>query len=303
VFKTLHELDKNELDNIAFLIPQNEGSETDGQYSRLLRTKLDEEGFENVDIISPFEEDIISEDSEEIFHEICLSMLAGDIIWNAPSKSRDKYFNLIIDLIKEGQFDLEQLKILAQKIAEKLDKEIFGKNILAVGELNILFDELLDNYTFRTLEGKGNRVVYSPLSEVMWMMWKDYIIQNKNDKTFMIEQRLKKLKDNICDISKAMLNWSPFEAKQDDLILNTDRTLGYFSGAHGRYRQAKQLSKIHMIDGVITVASIYENTGIALEMLQKDFEDENTKPVLNLTFDGNKNENDLIKIESFMYYL
>ncbi len=303
IFKILHKLDKNELDNIAFLIPRNEGAETDGQYSRLLRTKLDEEGFESVDIISPFEEDIISENSEEIFHEICLSMLAGDIIWNAPSKSREKYFDLIIDLIKEGQFDLEQLIILAQKISEELDKEIFGKNILAVGELNILFDQLLNNYTFRNLESKGNRVVYSPLSEVMWMMWKDYTIQNKNDKTFMVEKRLKKLKENIDDVSRVMLNWGPFEAEQDDLIRNADKTLGYFSGAHGRYRQAKQLSKIHMIDGIITVASIYENTGIALEMLQKDFEDENTKPLLNLTFDGNKNENDLIKIESFMYYL
>jgi hypothetical protein len=66
---------------------------------------------------------------------------------------------------------------------------------------------------------------------------------------------------------------------------------------------AKQLSDPRGTDGVITATSIYENTGIVLGMLQKDFADQNTKPVLNLTFDGNKNENDRTKVESFLYYL
>lgn len=48
---------------------------------------------------------------------------------------------------------------------------------------------------------------------------------------------------------------------------------------------------------------MYENTGILLNMLHKSFNKENSKPVLNLTFDGNKNKNDETKIESFMYYL
>ena len=118
-----------------------------------------------------------------------------------------------------------------------------------------------------------------------------------------MEQRLQELKSNILLISEALSDWSPFEAEPEILIKTADRTLGYFSGASGRYRLAKQLVGSLRIDGVITAASIYENTAIALGMLQNDFADENTKPVLNLTFDGNKNENDLIKVESFMYYL
>jgi predicted CoA-substrate-specific enzyme activase len=302
VFTELHRIGKQNADPIAFLIPQNEGAEADGQYSRLLRTKLDEEGFETVDIISPFWEDVLCAD-EKYFHTVTLSLLAGDIIWSAPQKSREKHLSAMIELIRKEQFDLEHLKVIAQAISKELDEERFGKTILAVGELSILFDELLNNRTFRELENKGNRVVYSPLGEAMWMMWRDYADQNKNEKTPLMEQRLKELKSSILTISEALSEWSPFEAEPENLIQTADRTLGYFSGANGRYRMAKQLSDPRGTDGVITATSIYENTGIVLGMLQKDFADQNTKPVLNLTFDGNKNENDRTKVESFLYYL
>ena len=302
VFTTLNKRGRQEADHSALLIPQNEGTETDGQYSRMLRTKLDEEGFEDVDVVSPFLEDVLCED-EKTFHEISLGLLAGDVIWNAPRESRDKFLNTIADIIGKEQLDLEHIKQMAQAVSKELDKESFGKTILAVGEINILFDELLNNYTFRELEGKGHRVVYSPFSEAMWMMWKDYDDQNKNDRSPIMAQRLAEHQDNMLAVSEVLSGWTPFEAEPDGLMQNADGTLGYFAGAHGRYRQAKQLCKSHKFDGIITAASIYENTGIVLGMLQKGFEDENTKPVLNLTFDGTKNENDRIKVESFMYYL
>lgn len=238
-----------------------------------------------------------------IFEEICFTSLAGDMIWCAPQKSKERYLKTMIELIRNNKFHLDQLKAVAQAIATELNGESFEKTILAVGEFNILFDELLNNDTFKELERKGHRVLYSPFGEAMWMMWRDYVDQNKNNQSALMEQRLQELKNSIMAISEALSVWSPYENNADELIKIADRTLGYFSGAHGRYRQAKQLSASHKTDGVITAASIYENTGIVLGMLQKGFEDENTKPVLNLTFDGNKNENDLIKVDSFMYYL
>jgi hypothetical protein len=48
---------------------------------------------------------------------------------------------------------------------------------------------------------------------------------------------------------------------------------------------------------------MYENTGISLGILQNSFATGGLKPVLNLTFDGNKNENDETKVESFLYFL
>ena len=302
VFTTLKKLKNEDANHTAFLIPQNEGTETDGQYSRLLRTILDEEGYQNVDIVSPFWEDVLCKD-DQTFNEVTLCLFAGDIIWSTSQKSREKYLKTMLELIKENHFNLKQLKAIAQSITTELNKESFGKTIFAIGEFNILFDEILNNNTFKELEKKGHRVLYSPLGEAMWMMWRDYINQNKNNKTLLMEQRLLAIKNDIMTISNSLQNWSPYENDTDKLICVADRTLGYFSGAHGRYRQAKQLCVSNNTDGVITAASIYENTGIVLGMLQKGFEDENTKPILNLTFDGNKNENDQIKVDSFMYYL
>ncbi|MDD4844238.1 MAG: acyl-CoA dehydratase activase-related protein, partial [Anaerotignum sp.] len=300
VFTALNKADKP--DSVAFLIPQNEGAETDGQYGRLLRTKLDEEGFKEVNVVSPFLEDVLCGE-EESFNEVAFALLAGDIIWSAPQKSRKKHFEKILGLVREEKLDLENLVPIAREISKELQAESFRKTILAVGEISILFDELLNNGTFRELESKGHRVVYSPYSEAMWMLWKDYADQNKGEKTSLMEERLDTMKNNMLLVSRELGNWSPFEVEPKHLIQIADRTLGYYSGAHGRFRLAKQLGCSCSIDGVITAASIYENTAIALGMLQKDYADLNAKPVLNLTFDGNKNENDLIKVESFMYYL
>lgn len=216
IFEELNEIGKQEADNMVFLVPQNEGTETDGQYSRLLRTKLDEEGFANVGVLSPFWEDILGGD-ETAFNTISLCLLAGDIIWHAPYKSRGKHLHTLIELIRNERLDIKQLKLVAREISKELSGASFAKKVLAVGEFNILFDELLNSGIFRELENKGHRVVYSPFSEAMWMMWRDYADQN--------------------------------------------------------------------------------------HALQKGFENKQTKPALNLTFDGNENRNDKIKVESFMYYL
>lgn len=302
VFMTLEDVEKSNEKNIALFIPQNEGTEIDGQYSRLLRTKLDEEGFENIDIVSPFLEDVIYNDKSD-FDEVCLALLAGDLIWSTPQKSREKFLKIIIKKIHENLLNINQLNVIAKSISKEISKEKFEKSLLAVGELNIIYDELLNNFTFKDIERKGYRVIYSPLSETMWMMWRDYANQNKNDKSALVDERLNKFRIKIQSISQELSEWSPFETNIFDLVESADNTLGYFSGAHGRYRQAKQLSKLPKIDGIITVASIYENTGIVLGMLQKGFENKDTKPVLNLTFDGNKNENDKMKVESFIYYI
>lgn len=42
----------------AVFVPQNEGAEVDGQYSRFLRAKLDAEGFGDVAVASPYLEDL-----------------------------------------------------------------------------------------------------------------------------------------------------------------------------------------------------------------------------------------------------
>ncbi|MBN1881728.1 MAG: hypothetical protein JW885_06095 [Deltaproteobacteria bacterium] len=87
------------------------------------------------------------------------------------------------------------------------------------------------------------------------------------------------------------------------LVATTDGMVGYYAVVFGRYREAKILNELNGIDGIITVAPTYENTAISLGILHKGSEGDRTRPVLNVTFDGNRNENNRTKIETFVYYL
>jgi hypothetical protein len=48
---------------------------------------------------------------------------------------------------------------------------------------------------------------------------------------------------------------------------------------------------------------MYENTGISLGILLHGGSSETSIPLLQLTFDGTRNENDRTKVDSFLYYL
>ncbi len=300
VLKQLMELENNK-DNTAFYIPRTEGAEADGQYSRLLRTKLDEQGFKDAVIISPFIEDALlnsDEDIESMFYGI----LAGDIIRVSHSKSRDKYLEQILISIKNNSLNINKLKEISIQIYKELKNIKYKKRVFAAGETLILYSDFMNNFTFQNLEDNGYKINYSLLSESMWMIWKDFI-NNNDKKTHTFKQKLDAFKDCINTISDCLLDESPFEKNLENLITRADNSIGYYSGANGRYREAKILGEMNNIDGIITVSSMYENTGIALNILHKGFENGKSKPILNLTFDGNENENDKIKIESFIYYI
>lgn len=84
-------------------------------------------------------------------------------------------------------------------------------------------------------------------------------------------------------------------------MLEADGDLGYYAGAFGRYRGTKARGVLPGPDGIIFVTSMYENTGISLDILGNRAAGD--IPRLSLTFDGNPNANDRIKIESFIHYL
>ena len=300
-FKKLQHLEDRP-DGTAFFIPQTEGAEVDGQYHRLLRTKFDEEGFAHVDILAPFLEDALYQDADNV-QFLCLGVLAGDLVRIAPRKYRKKYLATIRSLIANQRFDIESLTQLAAIIYKDLCKTSYHKRIFASGEPLVLYNDFLNNSIFSAIEEQEHRIVYSPMSEALWMFWRDYLDQNENDLSPIARQRLNEWKDSLRTISDRLVDESPFEDDLDSLIAKADRTVGYYAGAFGRYRAAKLLADLPEIDGIITVTSAYENTGISLNILHKGFKGENAGPLLELTFDGNRNTHDESKIESFLYYL
>ncbi len=86
-------------------------------------------------------------------------------------------------------------------------------------------------------------------------------------------------------------------------MTKADETIGYYAGAFGRYRSVKPLGSLSKANGIISVTSMYENTGISLEILQKRRNGDGTLPMLTLTFDGNRNKADETKVESFLFYI
>lgn len=294
------EIENSEESNVSVLIPQNEGTETDGQYSRVLQTKLEEAGLKNVNIISPFTEDIFKLDATTM-NLVFLAFISGDIILAAPKESRDLYLGKIQQLITNKELSLEKLLRISEQIFNELKRSTFTKSILAIGEVFVIYNNYLNNNTFSTLEDNGYRILYTPLSETLWMFWQDYIDQNKLEYSEYASKQLQQFKEQIKTIARCLADMGPFEIELSKLPKLADRTVGYYSGAFGRFRQAKLLSHYTNTDGIITASSMYENTGIVMNILSKGFNI--TKPVLNLTFDGNKNENDDLKIESFIYYL
>ena len=286
--------------HMTFLIPRTEGAEVDGQYSRMLRMKLDEEGYADVDILSPFLEDLLNlEDSSA--RELFLGLIAGDVIRTIPWPSREKYLRRISSLIRNRSLSIDTLKAAAREICRETADRPWSKRLLAVGEPLVLYNDYMNDFVFKSIEDEGHRVLYAPFSEAMWMFQHDYTFQNGGTERHI--RLLEQFADDIRTISDRLGHESPFERNVESLVRIADKTVGYYSGAFGRFRGAKILGDLDRIDGIITAASAYENTGISLSILQRTFAPESQKPILDLTFDGNRNENDVTKLESFLYYL
>ena len=282
------------------LIPQTEGAELDGQYNRFVRTILDEEGLANIDMISPFVEDLVYQETKQQ-ESVFLMLLAGDLIRAAVSDKRETYLKDIKEMIRNYSLNIETLKTIASEISSEFKPESFKKTILAIGESMIIFNDALNNNVLKSIESKGYRVVYAPFSEYMWLLWRDHIDQCATDNKDSMLLKLEQFTNYISEINKCLSDCSPFDEKVNGLVERADNSLEYYAGAFGRYRKAKILGELGGIDGIITVASMYENTGILLNAVQKDTD--KRKPILNLTFDGNANENDDVRIETFLHYL
>ena len=103
-------------------------------------------------------------------------------------------------------------------------------------------------------------------------------------------------------LSDILGEYSHFEPDMEQTMKRADKVVGFYAGAFGRYRSVKPLGNLANAQGIISVAPMYENTGISLEILQRS-NGKNLLPILPLTFDGTRNDNDKTKTESFIHYL
>ncbi|MFW5501476.1 MULTISPECIES: acyl-CoA dehydratase activase [unclassified Maridesulfovibrio] len=286
----------------AVLIPQNEGAEVDGQYSRFMRCILDQEGLADVQLISPYMEELrLLDDKDASMLFLCL--LAGDLVLHTPPLLRDETLELVLRLISRGQLNIEKLESTARIVRETLARQDHDGAIMAIGEPLVLFKSLLNDDTFGRMEEHGRRVIYAPLSEYIWNLWYDYYNFNKVGSYSSLRSNIALFKEYMERISERLGEFSHYENSFGTLKKTADRGLGFYSGGFGRYRGAKIMDKILGVKGVISVTSMYENTGISLGILKDRLNDKPYAPTLFLTFDGNRNENNRLKVDSFLYNL
>ncbi|NDV23357.1 acyl-CoA dehydratase activase [Desulfovibrio sp. JC022] len=286
----------------AVLIPQNEGAEVDGQYSRFMRCVFDQEGLEDVQLISPFMEELrmLNDDDARM---LFLCLLAGDLVLHAPAESRSDTLEFLLRLASRGQLNIEKLESTARIIRESLALQDHEGAIMAIGEPLVLYKSALNDHIFKRLEEQDRRVIYAPLSEYVWNLWYDYYNFNKVDSHSSMRSNIALFKEYMERISERLGEFSHYESNFGSLKKTADRGLGYYSGGFGRYRGAKIMERVAGVKGVISVTSMYENTGISLGILKDRLDDKPYAPILSLTFDGNRNENNRLKVDSFLYNL
>jgi len=291
---------KNISTKTAFVIPQNEGSELDGQYARLTRTILDRYGFHDIRIFSPFREDF---PDLNISNEIFLSLLTGDIIMNAPYFMRSELLNNINKLIINNSYTESELLLLSAKIKIAIEETAVDKSILVIGEYPVLFSDFLNKGILKNLELMNIRILYQPMSEMLLSFWKHYAELNPEKISANYQKNISGFEELFKKIIVNSENIFSFDNSISKINKAADKTIPYFSGAFGRYRLGKALTAGSRTDGVMAVSSMYENTGVATGIIIKKILREKGIPYINLTFDGNVNETDSIKTDTFIYYL
>ncbi|QXM05326.1 acyl-CoA dehydratase activase [Crassaminicella indica] len=291
VFSQIKNIDKNS----SIWIPQTEGSETFGQYSRLLEQKIKLEGYYDIKVQSPFIEDLLED--KKYGMDFLLILIAGDIVMAANRDQRDAYLKRILNEIKNGTFNENSLIMIANNIYKQLSKEKYEKNIYALGELSVVFNPILNNYQLERLEHK-NKVYYQPISETMYFKWVDFLRKEKRKNLL-----LSKMKNIMNQVSKELGVYSPFDKNLDEMIKIADEKLPLYSGGNGRYRMVKSLRCSDNINGLLLLTSMYENTGTILKLLRDQDEKVMSVPSIELCFDGTLHSGNDEKIKNFIYYI
>jgi predicted nucleotide-binding protein (sugar kinase/HSP70/actin superfamily) len=287
---------------LAVLLPQNQGAEVDGQYARLVRAKLDELGRSDVAVLAPYMEDLAAL-SDGDARQLFLCLVAGDVILTAPPELRPPLLETALRAARGGALTPGVLDGLAVDAARAHGRDNGARTVFAVGDPLVLYNDLLNDDTFRRLENAGHHVARAPLAEALWLLWSDHLANDRPGDARRLASLLDELAALMGSAARALGDRSPYAPDLAALRATADATVGLYAGAFGRYREARALTPPPHADGLVTVTSMYENTGISLGILHKGFAPPDALPALHLTFDGLDTENDRTRTDSFLHYL
>lgn len=273
---------------LQLLLPSTEGAEADGQYDRVIRAVLDEEGAADAKLVAPILDQLpwSMPDPEGFF----LHLLAGDVAYAADQDDRQE----VLDGFLRDGVTFERVCAAARRAGDAAEggSRRARKTLALVGEWPLVYADQLTGGRWEGLERAGYRLVRMPLSEYLWFLWRD---------ARQPDELLAAFAAQMAEVHRSLGCASPFYASLDDLRIAADEALGGYRGANGRYRAAKARLAAREADGVIAVSSMYENTGIVLKLL--DDADDLAAPVLHVSFDGALDQGIDERLRSFLYYV
>ena len=266
-----------------FLVPQTLGAEADGEYAAVIDAVLQRRGISNAVIVAPTVETLPAA-SQEDRDALLRAALAGDLLYAAPAAQR-------AGLAAGGTWQTsvpswEELLALAKTVGSM---SVAGRKIAAVGTPLCLTD--LDDGIPELLETEGDTVLRAPLSEYLWMLWKD----NGQDAAW-----LDAAASRMRELGGALGGRSPFDPDPEALIALADRALPRFAGGAGRYRYAKACRMGSDCAAVLALEPRYENTSMILDM--RGLKQACPAPYLLLSLDHDLDDAALSRLRSFLYY-
>lgn len=288
---------KNTDKEYTLYLPTNEGSETYGQYGKIIRDKAMEVN-RTLNLEAPFIEDLLG--NKNFGLEFFKSIIIGDLLTLIDDKENQYILEKLINYIKNTDLSDFNFRELVKEIKSKIKIEEHKKKILIIGEPLVVYKDYLTNNKLKELS-KTNTIMRQPLSEVLYVLWKDF--RNKrNKKNMKYVSLLKECKKLSKDIYVILGNNSAFNEDIDFIEDILEDKLPIYQGGAGRYRLGKLLTA-NNVDGVILVSSMYENTATILKIIREKYKNDIKVPILDLYFDSNMNKNNDELIETFVAYL
>ena len=110
---------------------------------------------------------------------------------------------------------------------------------------------------------------------------------------------LERLVGMMQQVADALGDMSAYASDYSQLRQIATDALGQFAGANARYRYAKAVQAGQRADGVVAVASMYENVDIMLRLKSVPCQ----APLLHLAFDGALDQSVEERLRSFLYYV
>jgi predicted CoA-substrate-specific enzyme activase len=320
IFEALREEENGGLGKAVF-IPSLEGTEIDGQYARLVKSVLAATDLDRVEVAAPFLEDFFGEKGPDpkAALELFKGLLATDILVALMLQTRpysidagevNRLFRDYLQQVPEAQ----NLKQLLEKARQEFNQLVIGKKkrpvIGIMGEPYLLYQGELNANLVERAEGLGAQIVLPFLTEILCHYLYEKQLEAKNKKEVVKYLKYRTTLATLRDAAKKVVpsgsgvTANPF----NNLAKITQLSKGYLpylSGGFGSFRIGKgQLwGKEAEVDGVMHLTSLYENTGLLVNILAEQFTREKEISWLSMGVDGKKNENDEIRLATFIQTL